>query len=650
MDNEEKYYQFLDSSKEVDYYYNMLEQTEDFIEDNNYSNDLEEIENSLRDDLNILYSYIDDIQNNYIEKKTLFYDLHGEKKTVDSSDQNYDKYFYELSNMVYQKIDSCREILDKHFKKEEKAKKELDKEIKKEAKPFEEEADAMLKQIHEEDKRKDEIEKEVNNIMNSLYGKIDKTNDKLGEVKQAYKKLSEVSTVLKSKTIDDIDSSLDWIDEINGKFLNFKSDLMESFDNKKSIIFVKYDKNLTNIQTYSIHSTDKDYLKYYDGQLKNYDYILNYFDGLKKQLQIRKDYLLKKENKSIKENDIESDTDSDLKDSANEKKDLPNDKSAELDIDRIFRTAKYKSKNSIEKVVELSGGYEQVWHTIEEDLKKSKITNYRVLEFVEDLKDIYSEEELKNILPDKYLKTEEDNSFETLSEDPMKHHSDKKQHKGFFDRIKESISKTFGGEKPKGKKVKRKKMGREKARKLKRIIEKNKNDILVVALTNIGMAAAGSLVNAINENSVATIGKSSSHKDEKTIDVIKKKTSKTIEKTKETSQDILEDGQQNDISNSSEENSPIYENAEDAVNGDNPIEPSEDVNYLKVAAFDTETGEWILLDERQLNDEEYMRNLNIEHGGRLAQLLGKNYGSTEDNIKNGDGWIPVSSDKGGRSR
>lgn len=725
MDNrmlEEKAYSIKRAYDEIYYYSDMLKKVDSFKEKDGYSTDLKEIEEDLKRDRKFLYDYNHDLLDAYVNQKPFFYNLHDEDKYVKPGDEKYDECYFELSDQIYEGINESRDLLDNYFKDED-LKDNL-----------EDKVSSIVSSFHDKDKVSDE---QVDKVISEINENSKELDLKIEMVKELY---LNIGKILDNASLTEIDDSIKYIDDVCEMVKSFKDELDDNYSNLKAIITVSNGDDVSNLSVNVIYSNDSSYSLNYQSQMRNYDYVLDYYKEYRERLENKRKYLLEREKKDVVSNNELSDdklkdskVDTSIKEltvqkvmnaclskesltklfeengvsnvwifiresldkkemkmidyikfsnsfdnffSVDEivnlglydeeyKKTMSIYPFPEPDVKRVFRTAKYGFKGALDGIVQLFGGFEKFWYSVKNDLEDGVISKENVDSFINDLKAIYSEEELKNILKGGYkdifnrVKPEivnedskkDESQFDVLKEDPMKGKKDTKKKKGFFDKIKDSISNTFGGEKPKGRKIKRTKLKSSQINKIKDSI--NKKDVLTVTLTSLGMIAAGNIVHAVNESSMG----SNLNNDE----VISKVTD-DLNDDKIKSEININNDESIEVSNKKEKNSEItdkkdeiesekvYLSSTDAVNGENALKPSDDFVYYKVAAFDTETGEWILLTEEQLNDENYMREENMRHGGRLATLLGEDHGNVKDNIENADGWVPAPKDEGGRSR
>ncbi|MBR2840395.1 MAG: hypothetical protein IKF01_00830 [Bacilli bacterium] len=722
MDNrmiEAKYYSANRAYDEIFYYSDMLKKVDGFEEKDGYSTDLKEIKEDLKRDMKVLYDYNHELLDAYVNQKPFFYYLHDEDEYANPEDDNYDECYFDLSDQLYEAINESRDLLDNYFKDD----------VKKDN--LEDEVSNIVNSIHDNslevsDDDVDNVMSEVNNSSEELDSKIEEIrelysnigkildNSSLSEIDKSIKYINDVCEKINSFK-DELDNNYSKLKalitvsngddisnlSVNVIYSNDSSYSLEYETQKRNYDYVlnyykEYREKLENKRKYLLEKENNEVSKddsSKDNALTKHDLtVQNVINACLSKESLTK---LFEENgvsnvwifirESLDKNELKMTDFVNLSNSFDKyfdadeivnlglyddeyKKTISKYPLPEPDVKRVFRTAKYGIKGPLEGIVKLFGGYENFWYSVKNDLEDGAISKESVASFVEDLKVIYSEEELKNILKGGYndifneVKTEIINEdpkkddgvqFDVLQEDPMKDKKDAKKKKGFFEKLKDSITNTFGGEKPNGRVIKRIKLKSDQIKKIKDSI--SKKDIFTVALTSLGMITAGGLVHAANVSSMS----SNLNNDENVSKMLD-----DLKDDKVKPEISINNDESIDVSNKNDEeikpeitdkidgvnSKKVYISSSDAVNGENAIEPSDDFVYYKVAAFDTETGEWILLTEDQLNDENYMRKENEKHGGRLAMLLGDDYGNVKDNIENADGWVPAPKDEGGRSR
>lgn len=316
----------------------------------------------------------------------------------------------------------------------------------------------------------------------------------------------------------------------------------------------------------------------------------------------------------IEYNGINSDLS--LNDLNNSKK-RENKKSSDgSDLDKLlylFDSAKILSKEGFDLEVEAFGGFDKVWSSIDEKLKSGEISNEMVDEFKNNLSVIYPSEVVDDnvngdITSVDLEKEKAEKSSQVLSS--KKTVKGKRKHKkSFFEKIKESISKTFGGEKPSGVLVKREMADDSLLKKV------NVKNVILAFLGSLGLIGSSAYAGY------------SADRSEKVIE------------------DSL--GQSNVINSKA---GVIYETAEDAVNRENGVVPKENFEFGTVSFYDVQSGELIIPTEEELNDPVYVNKLREKYGDKLAELLGERYGTVEETINNAYGWVPSSNEEGGKAR
>lgn len=676
-----KNHKALKAMDEIMYYNDMANMTNSFQYNDYYSDEFNEIQNNLQNDKRIINGYRAYINEKYRESKPFLYLLHGESRIVDPSDEDYFEKNDELNDKLGEVIDNCENLLT-----DEGLKKINDGIVKNMTDKLHEQIDADNSKCQEIVELYGKISEITVKLRESSIDETDKWIDELDnishkierfklELDEAYRSEQSIIVVSSDRNLSNAMANIIYFgsedyEKSYQKQLRAYNYLLNSFEHSKG--WLNSRKQLESKEVDTLESTirinkseifkedeDKTQKSYDNGgnlseltvaslldSINSKDKLDSLFDeyGANNIWNFISDSL---DNKGMRFVDYITFDKAISKlytdDEINEKK-IYGDSYKKLlekhplpvvDIDRLFRTAKYKSKGAIKGIVNLYGGYDDVWDIIKNDLDDKIINNSQVDEFIDNLKNIYSEEELDMVFTDEYKKNFENPSFEILTEDPMK--KKKEEKKGFFAGIKESISKIFGGEKPKGKKVKRDKLKKETVKKIKQYIDEHRDEIAVVAASNIGMVVSESLINGFNENSIV-----SNASDIKILDENLNEDKNNFTNNLNGHIDIINEDLAVFTPDADEF---VVDSSADVVND----EDNDELDYFKIAVFDTETGEWILLSEKEIKDEEYMRNLNEMHGGRLNVLLGGDYEKIRENIDNANGWIKAPDD-GGRSR
>lgn len=447
------------------------------------------------------------------------------------------------------------------------------------------------------------LEPDVDAIMNDIHGtikiedeikdKINKDENSLDNLKNLYEEvMSYDSYDIENKSISEIKSKMYDVNTNILRLDKLSDDLISDYANKRSIKVLKIDDSIT---ASLINSDSSDYLEKNVYQQDIYKKLLSkandFYNKLNGKLQSINSGLSSEEKIDEKENKSNDDGIS------TERVDMPKVK---MDLDRLFRVSKYNSKGALLGLIDYYGGYSNVWFEISREIRNGNIDQKRAYEFKMDY------EKLLKIDKDK------DSKFDTLTEDPIVH----------GEKIQEE------------KKVIRKMPSLKLLSSLKEKLNDNKKRVIAF-LSSVGLISA--------------VGASLPHGDPQIEG--RKPDNQSIEESikEEVSSKKQEISVQSDTTqNDAEVSNPktVYVTANDALNGQNGVEPNDDYNFNTIALYDSETNQLIYLTEEQYNNIDYINNLNAEHGNRLVRLNGNDYGDTNQNLKNADGWTPINSEGG----